>query len=646
MKLTKVTIEKYKSFETAQSFEVDPAITILVGKNESGKTATLEALAKTNYFSQDETFKFNETHDYPRKDRSKYKKSGMTEPAVIATYAISDEEAEIIEGELGVGVLIDREFSITTKYDNTRSISMPAIKVKACLKHFCENRGAKLEILGLGENPTKDDIQKKLLFFKEKSGGTGADAEKNDKSISRHIDVLNDIKALFVDLNWQDWLGAHIWVNYLKGWLPKFMYFSEYYALPSRIDISYLLSNSPRNEGEKTAKALLKLAGIELNELVVANDFENFVAELESTSSEITQYIFNYWTNNTGLRVQFQVEPYPQDKFLNVRVWSDKYHMSLPLSNRSKGFNWFFSFVVWFSGIKDNKDNNYILLLDEPGLNLHAAAQADLLNFFEDLCVNYQVIYTTHSPFMVPSDKLQRVRTIYEGKNGSEISDAIQERDPDTLFPLQAALGYDIAQNLFISKKNLLVEGPSDLIYLTMMSSILDAVGREGMNDDITIVPVGGLDKVTSFISLLRGQKLRLVCLLDSFSDQKGKRRLDDLIVSKIIAEKDILFFDRFTDIEGDVADLEDLFEKSEYLKFFNTAFGEKDAINEVPDDTKPIIPQLNKILGKPRFNHYRPATSANALGLTAKDFSEDTLKRFEKVFKEVNNRFSKGGKD
>ena len=214
------------------------------------------------------------------------------------------------------------------------------------------------------------------------------------------------------------------------------------------------------------------------------------------------------------------------------------------------------------------------------------------------------------------------------------------------MFPLQAALGYDIAQNLFISKKNLLVEGPSDLIYLTMMSSILDAVGREGMNDDITIVPVGGLDKVTSFISLLRGQKLRLVCLLDSFSDQKGKRRLDDLIVSKIIAEKDILFFDRFTDIEGDVADLEDLFEKSEYLKFFNTAFGEKDAINEVPDDTKPIIPQLNKILGKPRFNHYRPATSANALGLTAKDFSEDTLKRFEKVFKEVNNRFSKGGKD
>jgi predicted ATPase len=638
VKLTNVKIEKYKSFETVQSFTVDPAVTILVGKNESGKTAALESLAKTNYFSADESFKFNATHDYPRKGHTKYKKSGKVEASVTAAYELNDDEVETIEEKLGAGVVASRELSITTRYDNTRTISMPSIKVEACLKHFCEQYGVKLEALEIGEKPTEETIQNQLTLLKEKVAGI--DAEPKDESLLSCIAVLEAIQTLFVKRDWQDWLGAHIWENYLKEWLPKFMYFDEYYELPSRIDIRHLSSNPPRDEGEKTAKALLELAGVETNELIAANIFENFVAELESTSSDITQHIFDYWKNNTGLRVQFQVEPHPQDKFLNIRVWSDKHHMSLPLSNRSKGFNWFFSFIVWFSRIQEDKNNDYILLLDEPGLNLHAAAQADLMNFIEDLCAEYQIIYTTHSPFMVPNGKLERVRTIYEGKSGSEISEAIQQKDPDTLFPLQAALGYDIAQNLFINKKNLLVEGPSDLIYLTMMSAILEADGKEGLSDDITIVPVGGLDKVTSFISLLRGQKLSLVCLLDSFTDQKGKKRLEDLIMQKIIKEKDILFFDEFSPVDGDVADLEDLFEKSEYLKFFNAAFSEMDDIENVPDTTKPILPQINTILGKSRFNHYRPANFANAQGFTLKDFSDETLQRFESAFKEVNKRF------
>ena len=315
--------------------------------------------------------------------------------------------------------------------------------------------------------------------------------------------------------------------------------------------------------------------------------------------------------------------------------------MSLPLSNRSKGFNWFFSFIVWFSRIQEDENNDYILLLDEPGLNLHAAAQSDLLNFIEDLCADYQIVYTTHSPFMVPSGKLGRVRTVYEGKKGSEVSEAIQQKDPDTLFPLQAALGYDIAQNLFISKKNLLVEGPSDLIYLTLMSSILESNGKKGLRDDVTIVPVGGLDKVTSFISLLRGQKLDLVCLLDSFTDQKGKRRLEDLVKFKIIKEKNILFFDQFSEIEGDIADLEDLFGKDEYLKFFNGAFTELDDIATLPDAMQPVIAQINTHIGKSRYNHYRPANYANAQGYKAQDFSEDTLRRFEGMFEKIDKKFT-----
>jgi predicted ATP-dependent endonuclease of OLD family len=80
---------------------------------------------------------------------------------------------------------------------------------------------------------------------------------------------------------------------------------------------------------------------------------------------------------------------------------------------------------------------------NEPGLNLHASAQTDLLRFIEDLSDDYQIIYSTHSPFMIASDSLNRVRTVLETDKGSVISDSIQEKDPDTLFPLQASLGYE-----------------------------------------------------------------------------------------------------------------------------------------------------------------------------------------------------------
>lgn len=129
-----------------------------------------------------------------------------------------------------------------------------------------------------------------------------------------------------------------------------------------------------------------------------------------------------------------------------------------------------FSFLVWFSKIQGNKNSKYILLLDEPGLSLHASAQNDLLRFIDEkLAPEYQVIYTTHSPFMIDSLKLNEVRTVYDTQNpkiGSVVSDAVEERDSDTLFPLQAALGYTIAQNLYVSPNNLLVEGISDLVYL------------------------------------------------------------------------------------------------------------------------------------------------------------------------------------
>lgn len=639
MKLTNVTIHKYKSFDKQQSFPVDDDITIIVGKNESGKTAILEAIAKTNYFSDDSDFRFNPTHDYPRKEKKKYDKSNEVGEAISCSYQLEQEEINKVEEFIGLNVVDEWEFSVTTKYDNGKIITHLKINISNFLEFIGKKHKLSNENLDfLKSLETKDEILSAIDEYK------GSDESSEEGKL---LDALNDIKNnYFMNSNWDDWLASYLWKKHLLPAMPKFMYFDSYYELPSKIDLANI--NNSNAQESKTAKALLELADINLEDLQNPDSYEDFKAELESTSSEITQHIFKYWKNNTGLRVQFDIETKEKngyqnnvEKYLNIRVWNDKHHISLPLSNRSKGFNWFFSFIVWFSRIQEDKSNQYILLLDEPGLNLHAAAQADLLKFLDDLSEEYQIIYTTHSPFMVPHDSLERVRTVYEGENNTTIKDAIEEKDSDTLFPLQAALGYDIAQNLFINKNNLLVEGVSDLVYLTMMSSILEEAGLQGIREDITIVPVGGLDKVTSFISLLKGQNLNIACALDTFTDQKGKARLNNLIEHKIIKEKNVIFFNDFSRDVGNIADLEDMFNINEYLKFFNTAFTEYTDIDESAIDIKkPIIQQINKIIKKSRYNHYRPSMSANKLGLSKNYFSQETINRFKELFAKINSLF------
>jgi len=134
MKLTNVTVYKYKSYDQQQSFPIDDDITIIVGKNESGKTAILEAIAKTNYFSDDSDFEFNPTHDYPRKEKKKYDKSGEIGKAISCTYLLEQEEISEIEKYLGCGVVSKWEFTVTTKYDNRITVTHPEVDTNKFLE--------------------------------------------------------------------------------------------------------------------------------------------------------------------------------------------------------------------------------------------------------------------------------------------------------------------------------------------------------------------------------------------------------------------------------------------------------------------------------------------------------------------------------
>lgn len=652
MKLKKVTIHKYKSIETEQSFNVEDDITILVGMNESGKTSILETLAKSNYFQKDDTFTFNPTHDYPRKEKKKLDKSGDDPYAITCEYIVPKELLSKIESELGKGVFNRQTINHSIKFSNKKSFA----NVKADIQKFVE---AKTSELGISSKTLND----KLVQVKNGKDLEAIIAEYTDEKFTKSLESLK--KYFENKWKWEgDPISEYVARVYIDPELPKFLYYDEYYALPSRISIENLQNEKLEEEEMKTAKALFELADINVDEIIDSNDYEDFKAELEATQATITNELFKYWETNKNLEIVFDIDkvekessrtvrnPYSGaqetvtdikvvEHVLDIRVKNRRTGVSLPLKNRSKGFNWFFSFLVWFKKIQEDDASNYILLLDEPGLNLHASAQDNLLKFLKDLSADYQILYTTHSPFMIESDTLNKVRTVLETESGSVISESIQEKDPNTLFPLQAALGYDIAQNLFVSKHNLLVEGASDLLYIQVMSSTLLSLGRVGLDSKITVVPTGGLDKVSTFISLLRGSNLNIVCLLDTFKDAKGKAKLDDMIEQKIIGQKKIRFFHEFL-TDYSTADIEDLFSKEDYLKIYNEAFPDKQIkLSELNDKIKPILIQISQHHDLTNgFNHYRPANKLAGKGVDGKLFSKETLDNFERVFVEINKLF------
>jgi len=615
---------------TEQSYTVENQITRIVGKNESGKTALLEALAKSNYFEDNSDFQFNKDLDYPRSELIKVR--NQNPDALTCEYELSDEDVENIENDFAPGIISKQSFSLTSRYDNTRivtgiTVNFEVFKNWLITSFDVGNQGKELlhasasftnlEIV-VAENetiPGMKEIHTKLTKIKNGAG------------------------------KWKTPLEGYIFFNYISPAIPKLWYFSDYFSLPCRINLNDFSTGEPTDslssEEFKIAKALFELSGLQISDILSETNFEAFKAQLEATSNAITDDMFEYWTTNQNLEIRFDIEHTANNtRYLNIRIYNSKHRVTLPLKNRSKGFLWFFSFFVWFSKIQGDKNSNYILLLDEPGLSLHASAQNDLLRFIDEkLAPEYQVIYTTHSPFMIDSLKLNEVRTVYDTQNpkiGSVVSDAVEEKDSDTLFPLQAALGYTIAQNLYVSPNNLLVEGISDLVYLNHFSTVLKSMGKEGLSDDVTIVPVGGADKIATFISLMRGNELSTVCLLDTFTDQSAKTRLKRMVEQKIIVDKKIIYYHSV--LGQTFADIEDMFTKHEYVALYNGAFATSIKEAELDSD-KPIMAQLKRLNGNKSFNHYAPANyMAKNIGTIT--FSEETLNHFETLFITINEKF------
>jgi predicted ATPase len=645
--LTKAHVWKYKSIEDSTPVHLASGVTVFVGKNESGKTAFLEALHKAMPLGSD---KYDYVADYPRKDFIRYRAQHQAknyQKVVQLTFRVEKELAEKINKEVFSGaeiVTAGMTYTRDTTIANTTTIG------------FDIDQGAALAAL---QKPLADLQHTKEVF-------SGAETLEDALAKIEELSLPTDNRLATFAATWRSrtskamgWelIDGYLWQVYLSPSLPRFLYFDDYNLLEGKINLLALQQREAAGQmtkSDETAQGLLELAGTTLQELMSEEGYETAKAKLEAIGLDITQKVFEFWKQNQDLEVEFDLKtdstdvvPYNSGVNLYIRIKNRRHGVTVPFGQRSKGFIWFFSFLVWFDAVQSrvDTDNALILLLDEPGLSLHGLAQADFLSYIRVLSKQHQILYTTHSPFMVDSARLDDVRVVEDRvKEGTKISGDLAGSSNESVFPLQAALGYSIAQNLFIAKKNILIEGPSDLILLQHMGALLEANGKQGLGDAI-LVPVGGLDKLATFVALLGSNKLNLVVLHDRAGSPHQK--LEDLVRQKLIERKRVLDYSMFLDPVHSEADIEDLLPAGAYIAAFNSAYAkELDGVKLIAADlgSQPrIIERINHwlkvkgitLLRDGGFNHYRVAQAVlPTLSVAAMQPVE--LTRFERLFAKV----------
>ena len=450
---------------------------------------------------------------------------------------------------------------------------------------------------------------------------------------------------------------------------PRFFYTSHYDRMSGEISIAKLQDDKqhgrPMSPGDQIFLDFLEYAGTSIEELQASTRLEELKAKCQGASNDITDEIFEFWSQNDALSVNIDLAqglrddppPFNSGTVAKIRINNSNHKVDVPLSERSAGFVWFFSFLAQFKQMR-KRAPNAVILLDEPGLTLHGKAQADLLRYIvERLLPQHQVIYSTHSPFMVPVDRLEDVRVVEDvverdERNrpvikGTKVSSDVLAVSKDTLFPLQAHLGYEVTQSLFVGANTLLVEGPSDILYLQIASHALKTRKREGLDPRWTICPSGGIDKVQSFASLFTGKGINIAALCDYGNGDKSK--VQRLRTSQILKSDGIFLATDFTG--KNESDIEDFFSAPLFAEIINGAYGLRGKVAIKADaftQDGAMVRQVKQAealfntmdASVPEFDHFTPASwLLNNQDLLSKDVQEvnESLDRFEQAFKTIN---------
>ena len=658
MKLTKFRVRNFRSINDSGEITTDN-LTAILGRNESGKSNILLALQHLNppggmreieaiknfprhrrLAEQDENTRFLDTEWMLSQQERESLSSIFPRASEVSTVTIARRYGKtkyiglvgLKEQSLDVKAInriIDKivtlldALKIEDNAENVKAIIQEVDMLKATEDHSVESW---LEaVLGRYDQTLRDAAQYTL--------------ERQDD----YLDLKDDFAQIVTALN--DGEQEKKAREFIVECLPIFVYIDEYPHLDGHQNLGTL--NQHRQNSQLTAEdegfiKLCKVADIDPAKLQeLASDPETRNQLVNRAGAVVTSEIRRLWTDRE-LKVRFNLDGNYFDTYISDPT--STYDVEVNLNERSRGFRWFFSFyITFFADTHGGDAENAIILLDEPGLYLHAKSQSDLLKHLDEDFSN-QIIYTTHSPFLVPTKQLSTVKTvnICQEKGTTVTNDPTG--DSTTLFPLQAALGYEVSQSLFIGSNNLVVEGVTDFWYLSSMSEYLKSLGRTGLMDKITITPAGGAQKIPYLVSLLSSQHLNLLVLLDHEKDALATK--NDLITNHKLTKRNVILVSEAT--ENDVAelDIEDLFGPEYFLSLAEEAYR-----GEVTDDFtyNDKIPRVCKRFEKAmkdsgikkQFVKAKPARLFMSKLSEGKDSNlpEEVIYSFESLFKLINKR-------
>lgn len=677
MRLTTFRVQNYKKIRDTGWITVRD-LTAFVGKNEAGKSALFRGLSKLNP-SDDE--KYDGLKEFPRRRYTdEFKQHDWT--VASGRFELSAEEraelTQICEAvDQCTQVVCTRHYSqkLTVEFEPAPSID-PLTRNK-----FLDGLKAVEEAIRElsapeGKGDALTTVKTALLTSVSQTKNQQSSRNGNEVVPRDETETLLNAITMHANEDWQKEVLASVreraqelqtrallyeQLSKAKQWvesnLPRFIYFDRYDVIDSAVHLPTFvqqLNSQPTAPKVRTTRCLFEHVGLDIKHLASLGQHQHnqgpneqvrrYVDEraihLSSASSAMTDKFQNWWEQRRH-RFRYQAD----GDYFRIWVSDDLDPSEIELDQRSLGMQYFFSFYTVFLVESKGAHQKSILLLDEPGLHMHGTAQGKIVKFLEKVAQDNQTMYTTHSPFMVDADHLERVRIVYEAEDGTtKVSEDVWPRDKDALFPLQAGLGYQLVQSLFISKRQLIVEGITDYWILKALDQALRKRGKSALRDDVVIVPSAGLGKLFPLASMLTGHDVEVVALLDG--DEPGRKEGKKLTEHLFAGETGrCLFIGDFVQEKKD-AELEDIFPEDLYLKAVNEAYRKDDlAFGKEEEAINGVVNKINSLFERKKLEPFEKWQAAAVLRdwiiTTPEKVPDEVFQTACHLFEAVNKAFS-----
>lgn len=576
MKLIKFQIKNYRSIIDSGIVELSQLdnVTVLAGQNESGKSSILSALRDYEKGKfEDDSIPYSTEANPIQSVSCTYKIEEKDNwPTYLEKELVRHKKLEITEGE---HVLDLDKLSKITEFTLSRNRDKEGIKIILDKNTFSIFNASVLD----KPVPTITD-------------GTPSDTDPvitttvKEKYFVLNEDNTTDIAEIFFKLT------------------PSIVFFDDFCdLLPDKIFLSDLKTEKSDVQGYKAVKNLEQILDIDL----VAKEEEMDAIRRTKEETENTKLSVDFqedWgqrihgENKVNVKYNFEKRNGVAEEGSYVNFFVEtKAGQYLSPKKRSKGLIWFLSLWLELKAL-DNNYNNLVLLLDEPDQHLHVKAQDDILKLINKLSKDNteknkngdQIIFATHSPYLIEVENLNRVKLIINSeRDGTRAEDVTSskidsEYKKDALQPIANAIGLSVGGFSTLGERNILLEGISDFYYFSAMKKILNKTGN------YYFVPGVGARKVNNLISLSIGYGLDWIVILDDDPENGGKdskTKFDE--IRDYIFDRDDDKTSEKVHILKDIVGIENMFTKDD-LKLVDPNIGNSNNLSKAVGQNRKVL--------------------------------------------------------